>query len=269
MIRSFIKMKINEYYRDTAHLSLNGSLAALVPTILIIGGNLSFFQNEGIMLFTIPFLVYSLISFQVYIFKMKRSIMIEKNIPRVESHYHSLFEAKHLLVMFLNTQPTTRLLLYFPDGQLAGVIKKYRGKGIRLFYLSKTYSFYDHNDQIIGFFKVKGKKTIKIEVYDWKSVYVGCYEKKKTSWMKGKKELMDATGRCIGAVEGSSFYMDEQIVDKNKAQVGRLRRGWMPLTWSDLFPEPNTPVLSFWEGLSETDKLLRMSLLINEYFIER
>jgi hypothetical protein len=63
--------------------------------------------------------------------------------------------------------------------------------------------------------------------------------------------------------------MDEKVLDPSRQQVGRLRRGWMPLEWSNRFPESNTPVLSFSEGFSEKDKLLRMAFLINEFFIER
>jgi hypothetical protein len=87
--------------------------------------------------------------------------------------------------------------------------------------------------------------------------------------LKSKKELLDETGRFIGAVEGSPFFMDEHVVDTSKKTVGHLRRGWMPLEWSKFFPEPNTPVLTFSESLTNKDKLLRMSFLINEYFIER
>ncbi|MDQ0197701.1 hypothetical protein [Neobacillus ginsengisoli] len=261
-------MKINEYYRDTANISLNGSIAALVPTILIIGGNISFFQKKEIMLLSIPFLVYSLLGFQIYLFRLNQSISIGKNIKKTKSLYQSIFNAKQLLVVYLNTQ-NPRLLLYFPDGHQAGEIKKYREKGFKIFGFTKTFALYNFHDQVIGFFKVKGKKHLKIEIYDRDNVYLGCYEKKKVAWRKQKKEWLDASGRYIGAVEGSTFFMDEHLLDNSNRQVGRLRRGWMPLEWSPIFPEPNTPVLSFWEGLSEVDKLVRMSFLINEYFIER
>jgi hypothetical protein len=261
-------MKIYEYYRNAANLHLNGSIAALFPTILIIGGNFSFFHNEEIMLLTIPFLVYSLICFQIYLFKMKRSIVIGKNMPMTESFYSSIFAAKHLLAVYLNAH-SPRLLLYFPDGHQAGEIKKFREKGIGFVRLSKWYALYNFHDQIIGYFNVKGRNIIKIEVYDQNKDYLGCYEKKKLSWMKSKKELLDASGRFIGAIEGSALYMDEHILNQTNQQVGRLRRGWMPLEWDRFFPEPNTPVLTFMDGTSEKDKLLRMSFLINEYFIER
>jgi hypothetical protein len=261
-------MKIYEYYRDTANLSLNGSIASLIPTILIVVGNFSFFQNKEIMLLTIPFLVFSLISFQIYLFRKKQSISIGKNMIQAMNHFHSLFEVKQLLVVFLNTQ-TPRLLLFFSDGHQAGEIKRYRGKKISFWKQSKTFALHDFQDKVIGYFEVKGKDKLKIEVYDHKYRYLGCYEKRKVAWLSYKKELLDDKGRFIGAVEGSPLYMDEHILDSSKRQVARLRRGWMPLEWSRFFPEPNTPVLSFSEALTNDDKLLRMSFLINEYFIER
>jgi hypothetical protein len=254
-------MKIHEYYQNTARLSLNDSILALLPAILIVVGNLSFFHNKEIMLLTIPFLFYSLISFQVYLFRLNQSFSIERNITSSREFYQTLFEARHLLVVFLNTQ-FPRVLLYFPDGHLAGELRKYCGKRIPLFNRIKIYALYNDADEILAFYKIKGKK---IEAFNEKNSFLGYFERTK----KGKKELQDASGKFIGAIEGSSFYMDERIYDNGANQVGRLRRGWMPLEWSSFFPEPNTPVLTFSEQLSEKEKLLRMSFLINEYFIER
>ncbi|WHY75672.1 hypothetical protein QNH20_16245 [Neobacillus sp. WH10] len=261
-------MKINEYYRDTANLNLNGSIAALCPTIMIIVINFSIIKHREIMLYTIPFLMYSLISFQLYLFRMRQSIAISKNIVKSEVINQSLFEARHLLVMYMNTQ-SSRLHLYFSDGHLAGVIKKFREKSWKPLRLSKTYALYNFDNEVLGFFKVKGRKSIMIEVYNRNNNLLGRLEKKNLGWRKSQKELFDGFGRYVGAIEGSSVFMDEKILDQCHQHVGRLRRGWMPLEWNQLFPEPNTPVLSFREILSEEDKLLRMSFLINEYFIER
>ena len=261
-------MKINEYYRDTANINLNGSIAALVPTIMIITINFSFVKNREIMLYTIPLLMYSLISFQIYLYRMRQSITISKNIAKSERINQSLFEARHLLVMFMDTQPS-RLHLYFSDGHLAGVIKKYRVNVWKRLRFLKTYALYNFDNEVLGFFIVKGRKSIKIEVYNRNKHLLGRLEKKNLGWRKSQKELFDGFGRYVGSIEGSSVFMDEKVLDLSHQHVGRLRRGWMPLEWSQLFPEPNTPVLSFREVLSEDDKLLRMSFLINEYFIER
>jgi hypothetical protein len=255
-------MKIHEYYQTTAKVSLNGSIASLFPAILIVGSNLSFFHNKEIMALTLPFLIYSLICFQIYLFRIKQSVTIEENMTISRKLHQNLFEARHLLVVYLNTQ-FPRVLLYFPDGHLAGELKKYRGGKSTLFNRSKLYVLYNYSDQIQGFFKINGSK--KIEVFNVKNTYLGCFEKTK----KGKEEFLNASGKYIGEVEGAPFFMDERIYDNVEQQLIRLRRGWMPVEWSRLFPDPNTPVLTFSEPISEKEKLLRMSFLINEFFIKR
>ncbi|TWE06044.1 hypothetical protein FB550_10262 [Neobacillus bataviensis] len=261
-------MKINEYYRDAAHMNLNGSIAALVPTTIIIIGNFSVLKNREIMLLALPFMIYSLISFQVYLFRMRQSITIRRNMKASKDISTSIFKARHLLVLYRNSQSSS-LFIYFPNGHMAGQIKKFRGTGKKRFKLSRSYALYNEEDQVLGYFELKGRKVLKIDVFDRNQDFLGRFEKRNIGFRKAKKELFDHTGRFIGEIEGSSVFMDELVYDHGEHQVGRLRRGWMPMEWSPLFPEPNTPVLSLKEGLSEKDKLLRMSLLINEYFIER
>ncbi|CRK83772.1 hypothetical protein [Neobacillus massiliamazoniensis] len=259
-------MKINEYYQETANIWLNGSIAALFPAVFIIGGNLSFIQNKEIMLLTIPFFVYSFFSFQIYLFKKRQSISIGRNIVKSKRGYHSIFDASHLLIMYLNIQ-ASRLMLFFPDGFQAGFIKRCRKKELGIF--SKVYALYNSDNRIISYYRIKKKRHLKIEVFSINMEYLGCYEKKRIDWLRYKKELLNASGRFIGSVEGSKMFMDEQVIDKSKLQIGRLRRGWMPLEWSSRFPEANTPVLTFAGGISKKDKLLRISFLIHEFFIER
>ncbi|MFJ5715215.1 hypothetical protein [Neobacillus sp. NPDC093127] len=263
-------MKINEYYDDSANISLNGSIAALVPAVIIVFGNLSFYKNQEMMLLTIPFLIYSFICFHFYLFRMKQSILIARNMvhTRNKSGNDSLFAARHLLLCSLNTHSPS-LQFYFTNGELAGRIKRYRRKGLSRIRPSKMYALYNPQDEAIGFFEVKGKSNIKIGAFDQERRYLGCFEKRKLTWRKNKKQLLDAAGKSIGVVEGSSVFMDERVIHSRNQPVLRLRRGWMPVEWSTYFPEPNTPVLSFLGTLSDKEKLLRMSFLINEYFIER
>ena len=261
-------MKIYEYYRDTANLHLNGSIAALFPAILIISGNISLFQIKGIMLLSIPFLAYSLLSFQLSLFKLKKSITINRNMSVSDCFYKSIFEANSLIVVFLNSY-SFRLLLYFPDGNKAGEIRKYNRKKLFGRDNTKSYALYNSHNHVVGFFRVTVNKKITIEVYDTDNKYLGCYEKKKIKGLESRKKLLDASGKFIGAVEGATLFMDEHIYDPKRQLVGRLRRGWMPYGWGKLFPEPNTPIISFTDKVSEKEKLLRLSLLINEYFVER
>jgi hypothetical protein len=262
-------MKIDEYYRNVARISLNGSIAALIPAIVIIGGNFAFFQTQQIMLLVIPFLLYSIINFQLYLRRVKQALIIGKNLIDSKHVTHSIFASDHLLLLFYNTLSPS-LMIFTPDGYLAGAIKKYRVKSRSLGSSSITFALYDGNEELVCFYVVHGKSQLKIEVYDKDKEYIGCFENKKLGHIrKSKKELLNSEGRFIAAVEGAAFYMDEQVVDSNELQVARLRRGWMPLEWSSYFPEPNTPVLSLANGLSDKDRLLQMSFLINEFFIER
>jgi hypothetical protein len=253
-------MKIHEYYKLTAKASLNGSMAALIPATIIIGGNLLYLRNREIMGFSVPFLLYSLVCFQIYLFRMKQSMTIEENMVTSRKPNQTLFEANNLLVINQNLQAPS-VLFFFPDGQLAGKFEKYRCKDFLLFKRSKLYVLCNQSDQILGYYKIKGSK--KIEVFNDLHTYLGCFEITK----KGKKELLDASGKFIGAVEGASFFMDERISDNHERLLIRLQKGWMPVEWSNLFPEPNTPVLSFSKPISDKEKLLRMSFLVHEFLI--
>ncbi|GHH98336.1 hypothetical protein [Neobacillus kokaensis] len=260
-------MKINDYYRDAAHLNLNSSIAALFLISILVAVNLSFFQNEIIFTLTIPFFLYSFFCFQLYLLRKRQAMTINRNMGArwIKEKEQSFFSASHLLVLYDQTQGPS-LHFYYPDGHLAGNIKKYHPKGVRKLNLTKFYILYNSNNKAIACFRVKGKK---IEVFDKERIYLGCLKKTKLKWLKCTRELFDSKGNCIGSVVGSSIFMDEKLVDQENMQVLRLRRGWMPVEWSLLFPEPNTPVLSFSGKLSVQDKLLRMSFLINEYFMER
>ncbi|PLS01575.1 hypothetical protein [Neobacillus cucumis] len=261
-------MKINEYYRDTANMNLNGSIVALVPTTMIIIGNLYIIKQKDMMLFTIPFLIYSIISFQIYLFRLRQTITIRRNLKASKDVSNSIFKARHLLLLYRNSQSSS-LFLYFPNGNLAGQIGKFRGKGLERLKPSRNYALYNVDGRILGFFKIKGKKVVRIDVYNCNKEFLGSFEKRNIGYRKSKKELFDHSGRYIGGVEGAALFMDEHVFDHSHQEVGRLRRGWMPIEWGPIFPEPNTPVLTLNEGLSEEGKLLRMSFLINEYFIER
>jgi hypothetical protein len=161
-------------------------------------------------------------------------------------------------------------MIFFPDGNLAGEIKKYREKGQMLEGFSKTFALYDFNKEIICFFGIIGKKHMKIEVFNQDHVYLGCLEKSNQFFVKKhKRELLNGDGRFIAAIEGSPLYMDEQIVDSYNLQIGRLQRGWLPVEWNSYILDPNTPVLSLSNEILEKDKFLQLSFLIDEFFIKR
>jgi hypothetical protein len=261
-------MKIDDVYRNVARINLNGSILALIPAIFIVGGNFVFLQNNQIMLLVIPFLIYSIINFQLYIRKMKQALIISKNLPESHLPYPTIFSSEQYLLYFFNTL-SPRLLIFFPNGTLAGEVKEYCEIGLKLEGFSKTFAFYDFNKELICFFGVDEKK-LKIEVFNQEKEYLGCLEKSNQSLSKKmKRELLNREGRFIAAIEGSPLYMDERIVDSFQLQIGSLQRGWMPVEWNRYVLDPNTPVLSISKELSEKDKLLQLSFLIDEFFIKR
>jgi hypothetical protein len=260
-------MKIDEYYRNVARINLNGSILALIPAILIVGGNFLFFQDKQIMLFVIPFLLYSIINFQLYLRKLKQAMIIGRNLP--DSKFPSIFSSEQFLLFFYNTLSPS-LMIFFPDGTLAMEIKKYKVKGQRFEGFYKAFALYDYNKELVCTFMIDKKKQSKIKVFNHETEYLGCLEKSKQFiGKKSKRELLNRKGRFIAAVEGSPLYMDERIVDSRNLQIGRLQRGWMPVEWNSYVIDPNTPVLSLSKELSEKDKLLQLSFLIDEFFIKR
>ncbi len=263
-------MRIDEYYNNAAKMNLNASLLALLPAVFITGGNLFVFRLHEIMLLTVPFLIYSIISFQMFLMKRKMSITLKKNLQGSSiKNNQSLLAAKKLVVFYHDAIPP-KLMLYFPDGQFAGELTRFRPRGKSFTRKEKTFLLQDHLNHIVGFYKVKGRKWIKIEVYNHENEYIGCFEKSKQVWeKKDRKELLDASGRFVAEVEGAGYYMDEQVVNSNNRLMCRLQRGIMPLEWSRHFPEANTPVLSLDQEISEKNKILHMAILIHEFFIER
>lgn len=262
-------MKIDEYYRNLARINLNGSILALIPAILIIGGNLLFLRLPQFMLLTVPFLIVSIFNFQNYLRRTRQSLLIRKNLRNSNGSPQSLFSVEQLVLFFYNTFSPS-LAIFFPDGYLAGKIIKYRQKRRKRGKSSKIYALYDSREELQGIFEVHREDKITINVYDSCNEFIGCLEITKPGLMKKeKKELLNANGRFIAAVEGSAFYMDEQVINPKNRQVGRLRRGWMPLEWESHFPESNTPVFELEKGLPENVKLVHLSFLINEFFIKR
>lgn len=247
-------MRINEYYRDAANLNLNGSIAALFPVMLLIAGNIAFFRQQEILVLAIPFLVYSFYAFQLSLFQWKQSIMIKRNMTQavMRKHPATLIEVSHLIVLY----NPGKLQFYFPNGYLAGYIKRTKD----------MFTLYNPHDEAIGIYKICGKR---IEAYNQNARYLGCLEIRRQSWRKKNRGILSASGKFMGSVEGSTTFMDEKIFNQHRLLAARLRRGWMPVEWSTFFPEPNTPVLSFNGTSSHQDKLLHLSLLVQEFFIER
>ncbi|MGG5253951.1 hypothetical protein ACQYAD_10675 [Neobacillus sp. SM06] len=259
-------MNIDRYYRNAAKINLNGSLAALIPALAIVIGNILIFKQNELMLLAIPFVIYSILLFQLYLRWYKQSIAVHRELLKTKKRDCSFDETDHFLIFFQNTQ-RPRLFLFFPNGSLAGTIQAERGRKYGLFGSEQLYTILDAKNEKLGFYQIS-KNHLVIHVYDEEEKYIGSFEKK-VERNQLKKEVVDSTGRVVGTVEGSQIFMDEHLLNMRNDSIGRLRRGWMPLEWADLFPDPNTPVFTLSNRMSMNEKLLQFTILVNEYFIQR
>ncbi|WP_042355402.1 hypothetical protein [Bacillus rubiinfantis] len=262
-------MKINEYYSHSADIHLNGSLAALLPVIGIIGCYAALLHNKEILILTFPFFVCSLLCFQIYLFQKKHSMVIKRNQADLETRKmeQTFIKARDFLVFPTNTT-VPRLLFFYPEGNLAARIER-MPRRLSDKRLSQVFILYNSADKVMGHYIIQGRYSTRIDVYDAQREYLGCFQKRRLSWHSYQKELLDASGKSKGQVKGSAAFMDEMVVGMNQQVISRLRCGLMPLEWSRFFPNPNTPVLSFPIELAEQEKLLQLSFVLYEYCIER
>ncbi|NHM29357.1 hypothetical protein [Neobacillus terrae] len=262
-------MKIYEYYRDSANLTLNGGLLALFPAMFIVLGNILILHQKILMLLCIPFIVYSVLSYQLYRNKTRDGKSIKKNMLSKGTSYPHLFCSQHLLVLFLPAI-TPSVKLFYPDGNLAGEISPISRKLSDFMNSTRRYILTDQNSSVRGSYRVKNNNSLVIEVWNEMGEYAGKYQKRKRpGFKKVKKELFEGNGCFLAEIKGAAFFMDEQIIMPDNESIGRLRRGWMPVEWSSIFPDSNTPVLTLNPNKNSNINLLAISVLINEFFIER
>ncbi|MDP4163253.1 MAG: hypothetical protein Q8906_08745 [Bacillota bacterium] len=268
-------MKLYDYYRESANLTLNGALAAVVPVVLLLMLNAFFMHMKDVMYYCFPFFFYSIFCFQIYLFKMKRSMKIFQNINVQTKMNASIFNSRQLLLFFTSTFKP-KLFLFFSDGTMAGEIVRLKKNMNNLDRLPpakrrrEMYSLLDHEGTEIGKYIVCKNKGIDVEIYNDKNEYIGSFHKgKKTLFECANKEILDSTGRVFGKVEGASFFMKEIIKNVENEEIAKLSRGVLPIEWEGRIPDANTPVFTFNTPFSGDTKLLALSLLIDQYFIER
>lgn len=252
-------MNIQEYYKKTALISLNASLASLVPPFLFILYGIIIAPNRNMVLVIIPFLLYSLICYHYYLLNDQRS----KEISNLKNQMDDglLFDKDQVVITFLPA-PTLRMQMFDINGKLLGEIRDMQFWTFRWFlpyfldrFFMKRYGFYDGNNQLIGCFRLK-KKQIEITDADLNvHTTIFCEPTKKSiifTFENDKNTII---------VKRSFQYMDFRFFHPNFTPIGRLRKGWMPLEWGSRFKDPNTPILTFGTLSSTEDKLLIYAIL--------
>ncbi|PLR81012.1 hypothetical protein CVD25_06970 [Bacillus canaveralius] len=257
-------MTIHQYYKHSAATSLNGSLLFLIPPGLMLGISLWLNIQLPILALVAPFLLLSFFSYQKHLLleEQSRSSAFTFN-DEPQQGKHALNEDQ-LLLTFLPA-PSLRMLLFNPDGILAGEIKDLRfwkWRWLLPYFLDKSipaqYGFYNGNNQLAAIIKLKKKEIIVTDSDQTEMVRI-----KRNSL---KSFHIDMNGEKINIhLTGSTAFTDIRYVWTDRTPEVILRKGWMPLEWSKQFKDPNTPVLTFHSKDSQKKRLAMFSLLTLYY----
>ncbi|MEQ2525574.1 hypothetical protein WMO40_02585 [Bacillaceae bacterium CLA-AA-H227] len=252
-------MNIHQYYRQAASTAVNNSLAALVPVIIMIIPLYMLLPNKKILMFSLPFLVYSFIAYQSYILHRERASATADTFKKEKNQIPN--EKNHYLLAFMPA-PSLRMLLFYPNGTIKGEIRDLRFTKLRWYLpyfidrmIPAEYGFYNRKKKLQ--LTMKWSKA-QCEVRDPKGTLAFTIEE------NGKNQFQMNDNLFI-QLDSNSMYTDVQFLNKEGSVIARVRKGWMPLEWSQFIKDANTPVLSFDEGLSKQEQLFILAILIKIY----
>lgn len=257
-------INIQQYYLATAKTSLNGSLVALIPIFVLTLPLSILLTQKEIVLFALPFLLYSVVAYSQHYVHYKRSLHSKPAIAH-ENDCQNILEKDQWLLTF-SPAYSLRMSLFNPDGSLGGEIRDLHNKKYRLFLpyfidkkLHTTYGLYDASQQLVATFSWSSKKTIEVTAHHGNHLFtVNQDELNPSHWVR-KSDLSSVT------LFTHALFTDIHFVATNGAKLGRLRKGWMPLTWGEHFIDANTPILTFSEHCKQDDRLFVLLLIIQLY----
>lgn len=254
-------MKIREYYRRAAAVCIHDGLLALLFGVLFILLTAVLMPGRGAVLFSVPFLFYGFVSFQKYALIKQRSEEIEE--PKAVFHREqALFQSREMILQFLPA-PTLRLLIFQPDGLLAGEIRDLEFSKFRWFLpgfidrlFSGDYGLFNEHNQLIAVFRWKGNM---VEVSGYVSGY-GIFKRERSSRFKNEWAFSFLNHKL--SVKSELLFTDIKFEDSAEDPVARLRTGWMPLEWDSYIKNANAPVLFFNEKASPEERLAVFAVLV-------
>jgi hypothetical protein len=254
-------MNIQQFYKKTASIALNASLASLIPPFFVILYGVMISLDGRLILVALPFLLYSFFCYQYYLVCDKRAKAIGPMDVEVRDNQHSLLNIDHVLIHFLPS-PSLRMLLFSKDGGLLGEIRDKKLLSIRWFtpifldkLFVKKYGLYDESNNLIATFILK-KNRIEITSEDNERTSISIRQPSKTMI-----EFINENNDTSIKVERSLQYMDYQFFDPHSKRITRLQKGWMPVEWGNTFKDPNTPVLSFEKTNNHNENLIIYAIL--------
>ncbi|KON87579.1 hypothetical protein AF332_12555 [Sporosarcina globispora] len=247
-------MDIGHYYRKTADISLNASLAALIPPFFFLLFLINKSPGTNLILILFPFIIYSFLCHQMYLLNKQRAAeIVERRFNNKGKAFLSLLCPSNVLIAFMPA-PSLRMVIFDPEGRQIGEIRDMKMWKFRWFlpyfldfFFPKRIGIYDHNDNLEASILIH-KKGIQISCAN-----DSCNET--IIYKKDGSNLVYENGCIRYSIPKTFFYTDFQVLDEKSKRIARLRKGWMPLEWGKQFKDPNTPILSFNESLTAKDKL--------------
>lgn len=266
-------MNIQQYYKQTALVALNDGLVALLFPVMLTIICIRVVVLQKFIIFIIPFLVFSFVSFSVYLLNQYRSRQVSW---QDNDQQGSLFSCSDYLIAFLPA-PKIHLLIFHPNGKMIGEIKEQKQLKIfsSLYSLRKKssvcdYALYDEAGFLEGRFQVDNRNKRRVHVYNSHNEEVGyCLnEKRKKQHVMKCRLKTDEHNNCDLKVTYSRLSPNFIVNDKRKGRIAYLQKGWLPMEWTKRFKDSNTPLLTVDPHTTNEEKLLIfgfLSLYFNQY----
>ena len=257
-------MNIQQYYQQSAFISLNGSIVSAGILSILLTASLLFSWNLPMLVVVVPFLTISIFQYYSYLLFNRRSI------ESIDSSHHygdqELLCLNQLLITFYPA-PALRLLFFTPDGMLAGELKEIEVKKWRWILpyfldqkISKKFGLFDFKGNLQGQLIYDGKG---IKMLNGQNEAVGFFYPKKAS--NGGQGIAVLAGARRLSILYSGLNQQIKFVDDKGMYISNLQNGWMPLEWTRFFKDANTPVLTFDYGLSTPARLAIIAALAYRY----
>lgn len=255
-------MNIQQYYDKAAMISLNASLASLLPPLILLIYSLLFVPPKMVIIWAVPFLIYSIVCFQSYITNSQRA-KEAKSVNFSANHVGTLFQKRAVSLTFLPA-PSLRMLFFNANGQAIGEIRDTHLHSYRWFLpyfcdrlaREKQYGLFTEDEQPFATYKMRRDSII----IDWegKSIQLTFKNNRAANHIEFINEI---NGRSF-YVERARLYMDFKIFIESKTEAVILKKGWLPKEWSKHVMDANTPYLTFHKELSLEDQLAVYAILI-------
>jgi hypothetical protein len=258
-------MSIQQYYQQSAYISLNGSIVSAGLLTIFLSASLMFSWNIPLFLVAVPFLFLVFLHYNQFLIYKNKSEESEEAFHRYDDK--QILKRNHLLIAFAPA-PAVRLLFFTPDGMLAGELRELTTGSYRWFIpyfidkrIMKEFGIYDSEGNLQGRLKQERYRfKILNEQNDIIGIFISGKENKGTI---GSAVLAGGRKLKVDKIPGS--FRDFKLVPEDGNMTATLRKGWMPLEWTRFFKEANTPVLTFDYSMEQAERLAVFAALASLY----